>query len=802
MGSALMDSPTVAMTESAVHSDDAKLLRAFIERGSKDAMSELFTRHADAAFRLALRCSSNAADAEDAVQAAFLTVMRCAGQYRAESSVRVWIMGVVVHACKDKVKAERTRKSYENKASAMTSAERSHDPAEKELQDAALSAVNELPKTYRLPVWLHFLEGLSFADVSRVLGQPENTVRSQANRGIEQLRQTLAGAGFSASVVSIQSALSSSVLPAASPALKASLSAIALGGAGKAGGAGVALTNLAKLFTAKLAIASAVVVTSVATAAATIHFSNQPNQTPAAAPVAVSLPHTSNEPKGGDEKTPAAKPAWPAGKVVGWRGDGTGHYPDANPPTTWMRNEKGEKKNIKWEVKMPSYSFSTPIIVGDKIFTRSESYDLICLDKMTGKLLWIRSYPTAMAVSADERKAHPEFAQIDPFLADLQKVNDEFVAQGWKAELYQKKIDLHHKINDMTEKIDKRYKLPNDQYVESWAGVTGQQAWSDGQYIYLTSGHGVSACYDLEGNKKWAVFEPLATSEHGHGWSPALFDDKFIVPRYSTEGKFEIMALNKATGETLWRLPFDKGPQTWSIAQFKLNGVEYGVTFGRLFRISDGKSVDVVGHCAQTVKQGDDMLYSIDNTGQVTWFKVQPDLKISLLTPGNKQGNAELMIEPEDQNQKWNPMANFHTAAPLYHDGLVYVVSNWGRLAVCDPVKAEIVYTRKLPFDFKNPQSRKSFGMGIGASPALAGKYIYMIDSAGCTIVMEPGREYKQVAKNNIDEIVPHAWEPKHWMAEHHEQTEATPIFDGERIYIRGEQYMYCIAEDKAGDKK
>jgi hypothetical protein len=89
--------------------------------------------------------------------------------------------------------------------------------------------------------------------------------------------------------------------------------------------------------------------------------------------------------------------------------------------------------------------------------------------------------------------------------------------------------------------------------------------------------------------------------------------------------------------------------------------------------------------------------------------------------------------------------------------------------------------------------------MGLCASPALAGKYIYLMDSAGCTIVMEPGRTYKQVAKNNIDCTVPE-WAPLntihgYYTGPHHEQTEATPIFEGSRIYIRGEQFLYCIGE-------
>src|SRR5262249_15720041 len=150
-------------------------------------------------------------------------------------------------------------------------------------------------------------------------------------------------------------------------------------------------------------------------------------------------------------------------------------------------------------------------------------------------------------------------------------------------------------------------------------------------------------------------------------------------------------------------------------------------------------------------------------------------------------GYQQLMIPPEDEAKKWESASNFWVAAPLYHDGLVYAISCWGRLAVADPARVELLYVKKLPFDFKNPQHRQNFGCGIGASPALGGKNIYLIDSAGCVIVVEPGREYKQVAKNNIDQIVPQQWEPQHNMGAHHEQTEAALVFDGNRIYIRGE---------------
>src|SRR5258708_38663172 len=100
-------------------------------------------------------------------------------------------------------------------------------------------------------------------------------------------------------------------------------------------------------------------------------------------------------PAKGNDKAPPGSPGFYPSPVhpVGWRGDGTGQVPGATPPTTWSRGADGERKNILWGAKLPCYSWSTPIVVGGKVFTRSEPYDLICLDKLTGKVLWVRSHP-------------------------------------------------------------------------------------------------------------------------------------------------------------------------------------------------------------------------------------------------------------------------------------------------------------------------------------------------------------------------------------------------------------------------
>ncbi|HLY10025.1 MAG TPA: hypothetical protein VKW04_12030, partial [Planctomycetota bacterium] len=261
-------------------------------------------------------------------------------------------------------------------------------------------------------------------------------------------------------------------------------------------------------------------------------------------------------------------------------------------------------------------------------------------------------------------------------------------------------------------------------------------------------------------------------------------------------------ALNKATGKELFALEGAAGWGPFAITPLEIGGVSYVIVAGTIYRASDGKIAvprpgDLAGNLVVTTGT---MVYF--TSGTAGYYRLEPKSNGGLAsTPLIKEEYNRLTF-PKGDNPKYKidtSISDFYTASPLHHDGLLYCLSNWGRLVVVDAQKYKssdaVVYTSFLPFDLKNPSGRKTTGMGICASPALAGKYIYMIDSAGCVLVLDPGREYKQVAKNNIDEIVPEGWEERYWMGPHHEQTEAALTFDGSRIYLRGEQYLYCVGK-------
>ena len=105
----------------------------------------------------------------------------------------------------------------------------------------------------------------------------------------------------------------------------------------------------------------------------------------------------------------------PAGDVVGWRGDGSGSFPDATPPTEWSKTE-----NVVWKTPMPAHSNASPVIVGDRILVCADPDTLICVNKADGKVLW--SKPNDLkSIYSDE-----EWETVKKRQAELKALTGEY----------------------------------------------------------------------------------------------------------------------------------------------------------------------------------------------------------------------------------------------------------------------------------------------------------------------------------------------------------------------------------------
>ena len=151
--------------------EDERLLARFLEEGDREAQGRLMRLRIDSAFRLAMRVLGHSADAQDAVQDAFMSVMRGAAGYRSSESVRAWMMGFVVNACLHKRRERARRAKHERRSGEQRAArgQQEHDP---ELLDAVRRALGGLPEAPRCALWMYYAEGFTSKEVAAALGTP------------------------------------------------------------------------------------------------------------------------------------------------------------------------------------------------------------------------------------------------------------------------------------------------------------------------------------------------------------------------------------------------------------------------------------------------------------------------------------------------------------------------------------------------------------------------------------------------------------------------------------------------------
>ena len=180
---------------------DHDLLRAHVE-GDPEAFGELFARHRDRLWAVALRTMGNPEDAADGLQDGMVAAFRRAGSFRGEAAVTTWLHRVVVNACLDRIRASRIRRldalpdDVEDRGTLVATAVADDHPdvaAEvAERRRRVLAALATLPADQRAALVLVDMEGYPVAEVAEMLGCAEGTVKSRCSRGRTRLAGLLA----------------------------------------------------------------------------------------------------------------------------------------------------------------------------------------------------------------------------------------------------------------------------------------------------------------------------------------------------------------------------------------------------------------------------------------------------------------------------------------------------------------------------------------------------------------------------------------------------------------------------------
>ena len=172
---------------------DLEELVSRCRQGELAAFTELFCRYEARIYRLALTILRHERDAEDAVQDACLRVFERIKRYRGESSFETWLTAVVVNVCRDRLRRRRVRQALplDWLRGQAVEDDVAQAVAERLQRQTLWSLVDRLQDKYRLPVILHYHEGLPCGEVAQVLGLRVTTVYARLNTARVQLRAML-----------------------------------------------------------------------------------------------------------------------------------------------------------------------------------------------------------------------------------------------------------------------------------------------------------------------------------------------------------------------------------------------------------------------------------------------------------------------------------------------------------------------------------------------------------------------------------------------------------------------------------
>jgi RNA polymerase sigma-70 factor (ECF subfamily) len=163
--------------------NDADLILAS-KRGDLSAFEEIYAAHAGRMKSIAFHMLGDRADAEDAVQEAFLKIYRGAGTIQFDSHLGPWIYRIVLNCCYD------TGRKRRRQAEAPLTVEPAI-PNNAPLQVALRRALERIHPQYRMVFWLFEVEGFRHSEVAAILEIPEGTSKKWLFEAKQELKRLL-----------------------------------------------------------------------------------------------------------------------------------------------------------------------------------------------------------------------------------------------------------------------------------------------------------------------------------------------------------------------------------------------------------------------------------------------------------------------------------------------------------------------------------------------------------------------------------------------------------------------------------
>ena len=431
-----------------------------------------------------------------------------------------------------------------------------------------------------------------------------------------------------------------------------------------------------------------------------------------------------------------------------WRGPlGTGAAPAADPPTTWSETE-----NVRWKVKLPGAGRSTPVVWDKYLFVQTavpvaRNAEAPGAD-VNANVVLVQQQPGGRRGGPGGRGGRGGFGGGAP-----------------PTEAYRFVLLCLDRATGKTlwEKVA-RQEVPHEGHHRD-GSFSSYSPVTDGKNVWAYFGSRGLHCYDLQGNLKWSkdLGRMQTKNSFGEGSSPAVHGDTIVI-NWDHEGEDFIVALDKNTGKELWRQPRDEDT-TWATPlivehQGQAQVVTCATSKVRSYDLKTGKLVWEVGpltaNVIPTPVAGDGMVFATSG------FRGAALYAIRLGSTGDLKG-TDAIAWSHDKGTPYVP-------SPLLYDGKLYFFSGNTNVLSCFDAR-----TGKALIDSQRVDELEG---GVYASPVGAGGRVYLVGRGGTTVVIKNSGTFESVATNQLDE-----------------KFDASPAVAGKELFLRGQQYLYCVAE-------
>jgi outer membrane protein assembly factor BamB len=283
----------------------------------------------------------------------------------------------------------------------------------------------------------------------------------------------------------------------------------------------------------------------------------------------------------------------------------------------------------------------------------------------------------------------------------------------------------------------------------------------DGERLYVHFGHQGTACLDLAGKILWRNTSLKYSPVHGNGGSPIVAGDKLVFSVDGSDRQF-VVALHKLTGKEVWK------------TDRRCDAV-------KKFAFSTPLMITVNGR-QQIVSPGSDAVCAYDpQAGREVW-RVQyegysiiprPVFAHDLVIFSTGYDTPQLLaVRPDGQGDVTDTHIAWrlkngapHSSSPLVVGDELYVVSDAGVATCLDARTGKVHWRQRLDGNFS-------------ASPLHANGKIYFQDEEGMGTVIKAGKQFEQLAKNELEE-----------------RTLASYAAADGALFIRTEKHLYRIEQ-------